>query len=842
MPHASSPLVGRAEVLTTIGRGTREGRSIVLVGESGSGGSRVLTDAFVATRRAGVRAARLVAAGPGRLLPLIDREAPERPPSDAPDAGRSAIGALGLDAVFLDDVHRLDEDAAALLVELARSGTAVVANATGSAAVPAPLRRLIEEGRAEAVRLEPLTVDEVAVVAEHLLGDPVDAELAIELAAASGGRPRALGEIVEEGLAGRAFVRTECRWHLVAPLPVAPSLRSAVIDAFAALAPEERGWIAAVAQAGLLADDLARRIAAPETILAAAGAGWTMRDDRRSATRLASDPIAAAVLAALDPAARHAVLRRLIAATEAAGRPLSDLERVAAIRWRLDAGLRADPVEARALAMLPGTDPAARELLLRVAVDGGAQAGADLADHLRRTRRPAEALRLIDETLPRTGDDAERVSLLRVRALTTGVVERRSGETLAALDRHLRDADPDPDLLAVRAGMLLLEGRPAEAVEVATSVLAMPDASGFATGFSLLELALGLRELGRLEASLDAAARLLALEDVDRAVQHGPELARWLPAELLVAVGAEPEAVRDRLTAVQDALRDECPQRRAPTSYTLATVAVLRGDPATAVRLLRDVDAASGAWKEGWQPRILAELAIAQALSGALADAATTLDRLSRIAVPPIQQGHVDLAAAQVAAARGDSGRARVVLAAAADRAVARGRPLDAFEAVFALMRFGDDDAPRRLLDLGEQPGGAGRDAERAYAAALLAHDASALDAAVVRLWDAGLRLFAVEAVQRAAALGDAGADRRFVAWLARTPSLRLPGAAGRRATGLTAREREVALLAARGTSDRAIAEELGITLRTAQTHLGRALGKLGVHRRTELRGLLVEP
>ena len=48
-------------------------------------------------------------------------------------------------------------------------------------------------------------------------------------------------------------------------------------------------------------------------------------------------------------------------------------------------------------------------------------------------------------------------------------------------------------------------------------------------------------------------------------------------------------------------------------------------------------------------------------------------------------------------------------------------------------------------------------------------------------------------------------------------------------------------MLAASGASDRAIATELGITLRTAQTHLGRAFTKLGVHRRADLRDLVGE-
>jgi DNA-binding CsgD family transcriptional regulator len=51
----------------------------------------------------------------------------------------------------------------------------------------------------------------------------------------------------------------------------------------------------------------------------------------------------------------------------------------------------------------------------------------------------------------------------------------------------------------------------------------------------------------------------------------------------------------------------------------------------------------------------------------------------------------------------------------------------------------------------------------------------------------------------------------------------------------LTAREREVADLAARGLGDRDIAERLHLSVRTVQSHLYRAYQKLGVQRRADL-------
>jgi DNA-binding NarL/FixJ family response regulator len=51
----------------------------------------------------------------------------------------------------------------------------------------------------------------------------------------------------------------------------------------------------------------------------------------------------------------------------------------------------------------------------------------------------------------------------------------------------------------------------------------------------------------------------------------------------------------------------------------------------------------------------------------------------------------------------------------------------------------------------------------------------------------------------------------------------------------LTAREREIALQIGGGSSNRAIAQRLGITERTVKAHLGSVFAKLGVHDRLQL-------
>jgi DNA-binding NarL/FixJ family response regulator len=52
---------------------------------------------------------------------------------------------------------------------------------------------------------------------------------------------------------------------------------------------------------------------------------------------------------------------------------------------------------------------------------------------------------------------------------------------------------------------------------------------------------------------------------------------------------------------------------------------------------------------------------------------------------------------------------------------------------------------------------------------------------------------------------------------------------------GLTAREQEVAVLVARGLSNREIAEQLVFGERTAEAHVGHCLAKLGLASRTQL-------
>jgi DNA-binding NarL/FixJ family response regulator len=132
-----------------------------------------------------------------------------------------------------------------------------------------------------------------------------------------------------------------------------------------------------------------------------------------------------------------------------------------------------------------------------------------------------------------------------------------------------------------------------------------------------------------------------------------------------------------------------------------------------------------------------------------------------------------------------------------------------------------------------------------AHAAALVAEDADALDVVGSAFGTVGVNLLAAEAAVEAARAYRA-AGRRSSAIAASRRAARLVAACEGAHTpaldllikppDLTPREQEIAGLAARGLSSRAIAERLVISVRTVDNALQHVYGKLGLTSRAELR------
>ena len=228
----------------------------------------------------------------------------------------------------------------------------------------------------------------------------------------------------------------------------------------------------------------------------------------------------------------------------------------------------------------------------------------------------------------------------------------------------------------------------------------------------------------------------------------------------------------------------------------------------------------------------------------------TALAELDSAGPPPIQLFELDFierGRAWALAASGGRSSATAVLRGAAARAADTG--LFVTEALLRhdLARFGEAQSQLdRLGELGERVDGALVPALSEHCQALVSASGTALESAANRLAGLGVDLVAAEAALDAAAVYRSEGLRRRAADCDALAA-RLIGACGGvrspamrvdlRFVSLTAREREVASLAARGMTNREIADNLYLSPRTVENHLQRVYEKLGVSRREELDG-----
>jgi DNA-binding CsgD family transcriptional regulator len=304
---------------------------------------------------------------------------------------------------------------------------------------------------------------------------------------------------------------------------------------------------------------------------------------------------------------------------------------------------------------------------------------------------------------------------------------------------------------------------------------------------------------------------------------------------------------------------DEAGRLRGAAWYrvVLGRACLAQGRVATAAAHLRVADELMRALGYDAHRRMtLGHLVTALALAGDLAgarDAQAVCDEVSpllRIYDPFVVEGRAWLAAAE-----GRLGDARAILDRGADDAAAIGQGGLATHLLHALARLGEPArALGRLDDLASTREAPPIAARLAHVRPLTAGDPEALEAAADGLERTGALLVAAEACADASrAWRRAGHARRGTAAAkrahlladrcegARTPALAGLGAA----TPLTEREREIALLAARGRTSRAIADQLYLSERTVENHLQRIYTKLGARGRSDLHALLrvdVEP
>ena len=197
-----------------------------------------------------------------------------------------------------------------------------------------------------------------------------------------------------------------------------------------------------------------------------------------------------------------------------------------------------------------------------------------------------------------------------------------------------------------------------------------------------------------------------------------------------------------------------------------------------------------------------------------------------------------------LAAAKGGQRSGVELCRAAADLAHQSGQYAIEAEALHHAARFGDGTVADRLAQLQEHVTGRVVTLQARHAAALAASDGQALDTVSHDFENIGWILSAADAAAQASPLhGRAGRRRKSAESAARalslaaqcggamSPAIKLAA----RPLPVTTREREIAGLISEGMSNRDIAEQLTVSVRTVEGHIYRACAKLDVTDRDEL-------
>jgi DNA-binding NarL/FixJ family response regulator len=323
-------------------------------------------------------------------------------------------------------------------------------------------------------------------------------------------------------------------------------------------------------------------------------------------------------------------------------------------------------------------------------------------------------------------------------------------------------------------------------------------------------------------------------------------------AESLAHAGRFKEAADISGAQYQAGVEEHSIEAQAMFSWQISKPVADRGNVEEAVRR---ASTAVALYRQLGRPQFvefcLIYLATAHAIGGRAREAEEALRRHDQLG---LERGwfmgvDLELARAWTAAAAGDLSKAAELFMDAATSGEKIGDLVGAAAALHALARIGHAKAGHgRLRELADSTEGELVPARAAHAEALVLRDAAALDDACSTFDLLGADLLAAEAAIDAAVawrkLGDhraAAASERRSQWLAArcegasTPALRGTEARVR----LTAAEWEATALAANGLSNKQIAEQLFLSVRTVENRLQQAYSKLGINSRAELANAL---
>jgi DNA-binding winged helix-turn-helix (wHTH) protein/DNA-binding CsgD family transcriptional regulator len=865
------PLIGRSAELAALADALAEASAdgVLLIGSAGVGKTRLAEECLRLADSAGVPIARatghpeagsLPLAGLSHLLPIDIAEL-------GPDGELSRVvlfhraraafeeRAAGHRLLLLiDDADRLDPMSLTLVSSLVTARTVFAMLTTRARPQPgASIERLVHDGHLRRIELGPLDDASVEALLHRVLGGPLVADSLQELIATCQGNPGILRQLVESAIQGGVLVEHHGVWRLNGHLQATPTLEGLVDERIRDLAVEDRAAMEILAVAGSIGHDLFAGLVGEEVVHRLdEHALVAVRNSGRRCDLAVAHPVYAEVLRARLPRLRSRRIRyQLAEALETVGaRRREDGVRI--ISWRLDGGGHVEApqlVRAARLALLQRDLTVAERLARRAYDDSELPEAVQVLSEVHYRRGEFEQMEeLLERADVARADDRLCAELARRRAnglfYGLGLLE----EPLAVLDRALQgltEPTARQTIESHRAMVLAFGGLVSQAI-AATDRL--PAVAAAADRFEVLRartLALAMAGRGEDAILLAAEGRALHAELETEPATPGLSVLLFSQATALTELGR----FRDARSMIEDDLlnRPEATTRNwlriARARLELATGHVRTAQEAIAPVVTEGRGMALGT-VERWG---LVLLTMTCLLNGEMDAAQRHLHRARTIRVDPPRSAFSydsDRAEAWMMAATGAVAEARNQLLAAAERARRDGVAAHEAALLHDVVRFGDGaTVSERLSALARTTQGKLIALRAGHAQAIAHGDVEGLDRVSRAFEQLDSPLWAAETAAQLAHLSlergdDDTADaaaRRAQDLSGRTGNQHPALTVRRPAPLLSAREREVATLAADGLSSRAIAERLYLSVRTVENHLQRSYAKLGVKTREQL-------
>jgi DNA-binding CsgD family transcriptional regulator len=846
--------------------------AVVVSGGHGVGRTRLAQEVIRTLRERGQRTewvtgTRGAAAIPlGALAHLVPVAGASSDPTAAWQAMAAALDPDGAEGgpvvVGIDDAHLLDDLSATLAhkLVLTRMASVVLTVCTGAKA-PDVVAALWKDRLAPRVELTPWTREQVGHLLTAVLGGTVNSRTTEFLWNTSHGSVTFLHELVQAGHETTRLREVDGAWRWEGDVARTERLGDLLQAELGELTAPEREAAELLAVGGTLELGDWVDLTSPGVIASLERRGMVIIDQSaRHPVAQLTQPLHAWELRAQMPQTTARRLRSMLTTSPSVQRWMREEPlRVGTLLIQADGPAVEPSVLARTARQAnASSDHALAEQLARAALNGGAGTTAitALAEALRWQGRHAEAEHVASEPVPRTLAERQELTITRMLNLFYGLgavaqaftpptgAPSTVADDRAQLSGGRRPLDP---VGALQSLLSFAAGRPQQAVDRAGDEWFGPSVDAYAQLWTCAARTSALAVLGRTDEAIVSAARgwtvleqcrdEVELSTARAALAQGELLALELSGRLRQARARALELHRATLARASSAAD-------GISALGLGSVALATGHVDRAIRWLTE---AAGRLDRSDPLGLLqlcrAKLAQAHALLGHHESARAFLPRID-LPSARIFEPELFLAHAWAAAADHREEEAAAAACRAASSAAGMGQLALEGRALHTAVRLGRaTGVTRRLRELAEEVGSRLFDAFARHAEAVAGGLGESLDDVATEFESLDARLLAADAAAQASeAHARAGHRRRATISAARavglsrasggihTPALERLGS-----RSLTARELQVAEMAAEGVSNRSIAHKLELSVRTVETHLANAYAKLGISTRAAL-------